>query len=526
MSIVGRVLESLSRAANTGMHSTSDVPGLGASAEFTVFMWVEDLGSNSNDTVWADDNGGCQIFLNSSTNEIKARYSNSSSGGTGGDMGAGWNAVCVQMGLNISGSNDVVLTVYRTASSDVDGGNEINSSGGGGPNIESDSVHYILGDDAGGSPSDDGCAARIANLCLVEGLWTLDELGVDTTTGQAKAFDSGAEAAIIYAIRGIEGTVGFDDSGNGNHFTVESGGVTHDESDLPPGMSAPSAGADYELTAGAVSVSSSLGSPAVSQAHDIGIDALASATAIAPVALSQAHDLSTASLTSSTTVAAPEVSQNSEITAASVVSATAVAEPVATQVHDLSPDSLTSASTTAALATSQVHGLAVEALASDSSLGAPSVTEIVAGNYTAASVELASTIEEPSATQVHDLGAVSIASGSSIGSPAASSVSGFTANGLASGSSIATPIATQAHQIISNALAAASAIQAPVATQDHQFAATALASAGQVEAPNLSGTHNIAVSSLACASTIATPAGSQNATPTLGDAVDMVATVL
>ena len=377
MSIVGRVLESISRAASTGMHSTADIPGLGASAEFTVFFWLEDLGGNSNDTLWADEDGGCQIFLNSSTSEVKARYSNSSSGGTGGDIGAGWNAIAVHFGLNIIGSSDVDVDVYRTASSDLDpNDNQLDSSSGGGPAIESDCTHYILGDDAGGGNTDDGVAARIANICLVEGIWSLDELGVDTTTGQAKAFDSAAEAAIVYAIRGIEGTVGYDDSGNGNHFTVESSGVTHLETGLPPGMSLPGAGSAEVMGAGLTSsgvVAQAAVTPsvAVSAAAQMAGGVLSSATVIPAISVTGDPMLAAGALDSGSITPAVNASGDG-VESAGSIGAGAIAPSVALTGSDLTAGGTLGQG--AATLSQQLQGAVLEAVGA---IGIGSVTPAV-----------------------------------------------------------------------------------------------------------------------------------------------------
>lgn len=77
MSVTGRTLSSVSQSPATGLHSAALVPGLGVNAQFTVFMAFKDPGGNTNNTIWADDNGGCQFFINSSTGRVSARYASS-----------------------------------------------------------------------------------------------------------------------------------------------------------------------------------------------------------------------------------------------------------------------------------------------------------------------------------------------------------------------------------------------------------------------------------------------------------------
>lgn len=258
MTTEGRTLHSASQSSNTGMHA--DLPGLGAGAQFTVFFAFKDLGNNTNNTLWADQNGGCQLYINSPNGAFSGRYANSGTGGGSVTFGPGWNFVAVRMGLNIGGTDDCEIELYRSSDGQLVSA-AIDTTTSGGPQIEAASRHYLLGDDAGGGNTDDGVAAKVFGVALIEGLWTLDQLGCDTATGQAKAFDPAAEAAIFYALRGQSAAdPGNDDSGNGRAFTIESGGVVYDEADLPPGVSLPAEGGTDASSAPGAGVASGAGS--------------------------------------------------------------------------------------------------------------------------------------------------------------------------------------------------------------------------------------------------------------------------
>ncbi|AVO37397.1 hypothetical protein [Pukyongiella litopenaei] len=253
MSVVGRSLYSASAAPNTGLHSAAVIPGLGAGAAFSAYFAVYSTGTNNYRSIWANQDGDCQIFVVSG--DLRVRYGNS-----GSSSGAAvalplneWCFVACRFGLNFDGTYDASVEIYRTG--DDSTGTASHNTSSVASSIEGDEVHYVLADDPGGSGgvSDDGFQAYLFGFALVDGLWSLDELGCDTSIGEAKVFDAAAEAALIYALRGEdEANPGADNSGNGNHFDVENGGVVLSEIMLPPGASVPSSGGTtYDATASA-----------------------------------------------------------------------------------------------------------------------------------------------------------------------------------------------------------------------------------------------------------------------------------
>ncbi|GGL91485.1 hypothetical protein GCM10011534_12070 [Pseudooceanicola nanhaiensis] len=456
MSVTGRTLSSVSQSPATGMHSAALVPGLGAAAHFTVFFAFKDPGGNTNNTIWADDNGGCQIFINASTGRVSARYSNTSSGGFYTTYTVGqWVFLAVRMGLDISGGvNDVVLEAYDAVLGYETA--EGNSSGGGGPRIETDGRHYALGDDAGTAFTDDGTEVKVFGLALVDGLWTLDQLGCDTTTGQAKAFDPAAEAALVYALRGLT-SVGNDDSGNGNHFTVENGGVVFDEADLPPGVSLPSSG--VSLTAVGVSAPAEIGATALAQTHALTAAGLVVVAGVGAAELSVRHALTPAGFDASVELGAPTISQGQATVPQGVEVEAEVGSPAIAQRHALSAAGLEGVADLGAVGVAQVHSLAPT--------GLPIISEI--GSATL--------------TQDHIVAATGVEASARVGTPVVTSFSGLLGVGVEIAAFVGAPVIAQRHDLTPAVLGVSAEVGAAVLTQVHSLSAFSIVTASEVGSP-------------------------------------------
>jgi|UPI000486F99F hypothetical protein len=438
------------------MHSAALVPGLGAAAHFTVFFAFKDPGGNTNNTIWADDNGGCQIFINASTGRVSARYSNTSSGGFYTTYTVGqWVFLAVRMGLDISGGvNDVVLEAYDAVLGYETA--EGNSSGGGGPRIETDGRHYALGDDAGTAFTDDGTEVKVFGLALVDGLWTLDQLGCDTTTGQAKAFDPAAEAALVYALRGLT-SVGNDDSGNGNHFTVENGGVVFDEADLPPGVSLPSSG--VSLTAVGVSAPAEIGATALAQTHALTAAGLVVVAGVGAAELSVRHALTPAGFDASVELGAPTISQGQATVPQGVEVEAEVGSPAIAQRHALSAAGLEGVADLGAVGVAQVHSLAPT--------GLPIISEI--GSATL--------------TQDHIVAATGVEASARVGTPVVTSFSGLLGVGVEIAAFVGAPVIAQRHDLTPAVLGVSAEVGAAVLTQVHSLSAFSIVTASEVGSP-------------------------------------------
>lgn len=478
MSVTGRTLSSVSQSPATGLHSAALVPGLGANAQFTVCMAFKDPGGNTNNTIWADDNGGCQIFINSSTGRVSARYSNSSSGGFYTTYTVGeWVFLAVRMGLDISGGvNDVVLEAYDAVLGYETA--EGNSSGGGGPSIETDSRHYALGDDAGTAVTDDGTEVKVFGLALVDGLWTLDQLGCDTATGQAKDFDPAAEAALVYALRGLT-SVGNDDSGNGNHFTVENGGVVFDEADLPPGVSLPSAG--VSLTATGLEAETETGTAALGQAHELAGVGTSSASEVGSAPLAQTHALTIAGLEAAAEVGAAILSLALVLTPTGLQASSEVGTPTLSQRHDLAPVGFEVGAETGAPVLGQHHALSAASLESGAESGTAGLNQ--AHSLACAEVESNTELGAVSLAQDHALAATGTEASSEVASPAVATSSDLLGVGVELTAAVGAPALGQVHSLVPATEDVGSEVGAAVLSQDHALTASGLQGVSEVGNP-------------------------------------------
>lgn len=233
-----RKLVSTSTAANTGMHGSIPAASF-AGDEITVcFWWKTPSASDGNplNTVWASQTGEYQIYTNSSgnENEFSARMDGSkptagrASPGAEGD----WVFVWYTAGIDHNFSDDVRISL--TDGTTTESANRVDS---GSPADDLTAAHtqYVLGDDANGSPTDDGFKGEIFDLCVFDGIISDADLNHDGS-GEWKDLSATAKAALVYRLDGQNASdPGEDSSGNGNDFTVESSGVTLSDTDLPPG---------------------------------------------------------------------------------------------------------------------------------------------------------------------------------------------------------------------------------------------------------------------------------------------------
>ncbi|WP_370281578.1 hypothetical protein [Pseudooceanicola sp.] len=478
MSVTGRTLSSVSQSPATGLHSAALVPGLGANAQFTVCMAFKDPGGNTNNTIWADDNGGCQIFINSSTGRVSARYSNTGSGGFYTTYTVGeWVFLAVRMGLDISGGvNDVVLEAY-----DAVLGYEIaegNSSGGGGPSIETDSRHYALGDDAGTAVTDDGTEVKVFGLALVDGLWTLDQLGCDTATGQAKDFDPAAEAALVYALRGLT-SVGNDDSGNGNHFTVENGGVVFDEADLPPGVSLPSSG--VSLTAAGVSAAAEIGATALAQTHALEGEGLVAASEVGAAVLAQTHALTAAGLAVVAAIGSADLSVRHALSPAGWDASAEVGVPTLSQGQATGLDGVEVEAEVGSPAIAQRHALSAAGLEGVADLGVAGVAQV--HSLVPIGLPITSEIGSATLTQDHIVAATGVEASTQVGNPVVASFSGLLGVGVEIAAVVGAPAIVQRHSLTPAVPGVGAEVGAAVLTQVHSLSAFSIVTASEIGSP-------------------------------------------
>ncbi|WP_370284818.1 hypothetical protein [Pseudooceanicola nanhaiensis] len=477
MSVTGRTLSSVSQSPATGLHSAALVPGLGANAQFTLFLAFKDPGGNSNNTVWADDNGGCQVWINSSNGRLYARYAGSSSGPYIQYTVGQWCFAAIRMGLDISGGvNDVVMEGYDAVLGYEAG--EANTSGGGGPRIETTSRHYAMGDDAGTAFTDDGTEVKVFGLALLDGLWTLDQLGCDTATGQAKAFDAAAEASLIYALRGMT-SVGNDDSGNGNHFTVENVGVVFDEADLPPGVSLPSSGAS--LTAAGVSAVAEIGATALGQTHVLEGEGLAAASEVGAAVLAQTHSLTAAGLVVVAGAGAAELSVRHALTPAGFDASVELGAPTLSQGQATVPQGVEVAAEVGSPAIVQSHALAAAGLEGVAELGLGGITQVHA--LAPIGLPIASEIGPATLTQDHNVAATGVEVPTQVGSPVAASFSGLLGVGVQIAAAVGAPALVQRHSLTPAVPGVSAEVGAAVLTQVHSLSAFSIVTASEIGAP-------------------------------------------
>lgn len=232
-SITRRKLVSTSVSAGTGMHSTSDIPAAAGTSRTVAFWWRPTAASgNSTNTVLASETGQFQVYTDSSDNTLLKARAETGSGLTA-DLASTaldkWTHVLIHAGTDFNGTDD--LEIYEDGVS-IDTKTSITVSS----ELISAGVWFLLGDDpAAGTTTDDGCIGQLFDVCLFDGIIALADTNFDT--GSWKDLSSTGEAALVFRIDGQNAAdPGEDSSGNANHFTVESSGVTLSEMGLPPGV--------------------------------------------------------------------------------------------------------------------------------------------------------------------------------------------------------------------------------------------------------------------------------------------------
>lgn len=231
--VTRRKLVSTSRAANTGMHSTSTITMAGINV--TVAFWWRPTsieGAGYADTVWAGHAGNYQIYTGSGSsanvvNLVCRCHTSTSAGPTSSCSQNTWVHVLAHLGEDHASTTDAEIFINgssegtQTASASS---TEMSSAG----------THYILGDDASGSTTDDGCVGEIFDLCVFDGIIAIGDTNYNA--GSWKDLSATGLSALKYRIDGQNvSAVGEDSSGNGHDFTVESSGVTLSDTGLPTG---------------------------------------------------------------------------------------------------------------------------------------------------------------------------------------------------------------------------------------------------------------------------------------------------
>lgn len=231
--VTRRKLISVSNSAATGMHSTSNLTM--AAAEVTVSFWwrpTSNSTANGGKTMWAGHAGNYQIYTGAGAAANVVQMRARMDGSTAADQTTGcafetWSFVAVHLGQNHNGALDVEIFVDGVSDGDT-------NSSGGSTEMTTAGTHYVAGDDASGSPTDDGIIGEWFDFCVFDGIIDLADLQFDT--GNWTDLSATAKAALKYRLDGQNaGNPGADSSGNGNHFTVENTGVTLSDSGLPPG---------------------------------------------------------------------------------------------------------------------------------------------------------------------------------------------------------------------------------------------------------------------------------------------------
>lgn len=228
-----RKLVSTATTAGTGMHSTSTIT-MAADDVTLAFWWrpTDNTGANYANTVFAGHAGQYQVYTGNTSAatavNLQARMdgTNASTVTTGAALDT-WCHVLIHFGQNHSSTTDVEVYINGSSEATVTGASastEMTTAG----------THYILGDDASGSATDDGCIGEIFDLCVFDGIIAVGDTNYNA--GSWKDLSATGLAALKYRIDGQnEADPGEDSSGNGHDFTVESSGVTLSDTGLPTG---------------------------------------------------------------------------------------------------------------------------------------------------------------------------------------------------------------------------------------------------------------------------------------------------
>lgn len=313
--------------------------------DFTVAFWFKRDGTQSNNTLWASEDGSCQIY-NSSSNEIRARYNNASTGGATASVTIAddtWYHVNCQLGPNISGTLDVILDVTLATTGTHDQADLNSTSGTDAITGSGGEIHYALGDDAGGSASDDGFGGKMFDLCVASGLHARTDMNFESTSNGWDELSSSALSNLIYRIDGQNvSDAGEDSSGNGHDFTVESGGVTLSLADLPPGAN-PATGSDIDFATSDFASATELAQSTITGDFEFATSDLASATAIDQPSVTGDFSLSVAELSVATEIEQSTITTSVVFATSDFASATAIDQPGVTGEFGFATSDLQSA---------------------------------------------------------------------------------------------------------------------------------------------------------------------------------------
>ncbi len=480
-------LISTSLSAGTGMRLAT---AIALKREFfTLSFWHQRTHSDSVNTFWATHTGQFQVFNGTSGDVFRAKvYNNKTAGGSAPLTIGGWDHVHVAMGVDHLGSTDVRLFINGSLDNSL-------TNGATGSEVTSVGTHYLFGDDAAGSPTDDGYRGAAFHILLLDGIWEPEETN-RTPDGRWQDISDSARRALIYEIGGQHSDPGRDSSGNGNHFIVEAGGVTLSPLDLPPGANegqfrsvaylpaAAAGGADHDLLAADLEAQAEVDAPSVGQKHVIAADDLESQAEVSAPAVGQVHALLAADLESAAEVSKPTATESHLLTADDLEAAAEVSAPSVGQVHAILADDLEAAAEVSAPAVGQVHAILAADLESAAEVSVPVIAQIHA--LLAADLESAAEVSKPVLAEVgaadHDLLAADLESAAEVSSPSIGQVHAVLGNGLEATTEVGSPGLAQLHAMLAGDLESAAEVSTPTLISDFSTLIAGSVSPGQLVA--------------------------------------------